>query len=253
MRIFLSWSGHESHEMAVAIRDWLPTVLPFAEPWISSEDIDKGARWANEIGVQLDEASFGIICIVPGNLDQPWLNFEAGAISKSLEAGRVAPLLVGVNRHEVVGPLAQFQLTDFDREDMLRLVCSINSASEQPVADDRVSKNFDLCWRGLEEAITSIDISSIPNSESDSNTTTESAGLDEPQTKTLLFLANHDGQDFPAEQLAHQANLNLTRMKHTLKQLDELGFVYVHLNMLTGTSYAISDGGREYLVERDLI
>lgn len=41
MKIFLSWSGEASHQVALALRDWLGTVLPATAPWISSEDISE--------------------------------------------------------------------------------------------------------------------------------------------------------------------------------------------------------------------
>ena len=42
MRIFISWSGAASLELARILKEWLPTVLPYANPWLSSEDIRKG-------------------------------------------------------------------------------------------------------------------------------------------------------------------------------------------------------------------
>ena len=44
MKIFISWSGEQSREMAEALRDWIPDVLPEAEPWMSVADIspDRG-------------------------------------------------------------------------------------------------------------------------------------------------------------------------------------------------------------------
>ena len=81
MKVFISWSGPQSYGVALVLREWLPTVLQYLEPWVSSEDIDKGARWTDALGTELDASKFGIICLVPGNVDEPWLNFEAGAIS----------------------------------------------------------------------------------------------------------------------------------------------------------------------------
>src|SRR4051794_33907999 len=109
MKVVISWSGQLSHGVALALRDWLPSVIQSIEPFVSSEDIDKGARWSSDIPKELEDSSFGILCIPTQNLDAPWVNFEAGALSKSLERSRVAPFLFGVDRTDVKGPLLQFQ------------------------------------------------------------------------------------------------------------------------------------------------
>ena len=49
MKVFLSWSGELSHKVALAFREWLPNVIQSIEPYVSSEDIDKGARWSAEM------------------------------------------------------------------------------------------------------------------------------------------------------------------------------------------------------------
>lgn len=59
MKLFISWSGDTSHELALALRDWLPDVLQSIEPWVSSEDISKGSFWLPEINNALREAKFG--------------------------------------------------------------------------------------------------------------------------------------------------------------------------------------------------
>ncbi len=42
MKVFISWSGELSHKVARIFRDWLPNVVQILEPYVSSEDIDKG-------------------------------------------------------------------------------------------------------------------------------------------------------------------------------------------------------------------
>ena len=36
MHVFISWSGERSKALAVALRDWLPLVLHYVEPWVFS-------------------------------------------------------------------------------------------------------------------------------------------------------------------------------------------------------------------------
>lgn len=96
MKVFLSWSGELSHKIALELREWLPFVIQSIEPYVSSEDIDKGTRWSIDIAKELEDSSFGILCVTPQNLNAPWLNFEAGALSKAFENSFVSPFLFGL-------------------------------------------------------------------------------------------------------------------------------------------------------------
>jgi hypothetical protein len=153
MKVFISWSGDISHTVAIALRDWLPSVLQSVEPYVSSEDIEKGARWSVEIGQQLEETSFGILYVTPRNLNSPWLNFEAGALSKSLDTSRVSPFLLGIKTVELVGPLAQFQATLPRIDDVERLVKSINSVSPHPIEEARLVDITQMWWPRLENVL----------------------------------------------------------------------------------------------------
>jgi TIR domain len=93
MKIFLSWSGARSNFLAQALRGWLPRVIQSVKPWMSDEDISAGSRWLNEVSSELSESKLGIICVTPENQSNPWLLFEAGALSKTLEQTHVCPFL----------------------------------------------------------------------------------------------------------------------------------------------------------------
>jgi hypothetical protein len=154
LRIFVSWSGEKSRDVANALRDWLPYVLPSAEPWMSATDIDRGARWSTEISTQLAEANVGIICLTPENLEAPWILFEAGALSKALSRSLVCTYLVQLKAAEMKGPLAQFQATLASAEDTKRLILSMNRAcGPQALPDERVAKMFDVWWPELEKKL----------------------------------------------------------------------------------------------------
>jgi hypothetical protein len=156
MKIFISWSGNASRAVAVALREWLPSVLQVVEAYVSSEDIEKGARWSAEIAQQLNDTYFGIICVTKENVGAAWLNFEAGALSKSVDTSRVSPFLLDMRSADLVGPLSQFQATLPQLEDMTRLLKSINSSTERPVDEVRLTKSVEMWWPALEEQLNAI-------------------------------------------------------------------------------------------------
>jgi hypothetical protein len=160
MKVFISWSGEPSKLIALALRDWLPSVLQHVEPFVSEEDIETGARWAPEIAEELEQSRFGIVCLTPDNWQRPWLNFEAGALSHSVRQSRVAPFLVGLEPNDLKGPLSQFQATvQPTQPNLLRLVRSINSVSDQPLDGERVERAVDRWWPELESALAAVNVS----------------------------------------------------------------------------------------------
>lgn len=153
MKIFLSWSGSKSQKLAIILRDWIPSVIQSVVPYVSSEDIDKGARWSGEIAKELDESTFGILCVTKDNSEEPWILFEAGALSKKMELSRVCPLLFDLKRSDIKGPLSQFQSSLFEKEDVRKLMISINSVcGESGISDERLNASFNMWWPNLEDS-----------------------------------------------------------------------------------------------------
>jgi hypothetical protein len=68
------------------MKEWLSSTLPGVEPFVSSEDIEKGQRWNVSISKELEACSFGILFVTRENQSAPWLVFEAGALSKAFES-----------------------------------------------------------------------------------------------------------------------------------------------------------------------
>lgn len=151
MRVFISWSGRRSHAIAEQLHAWMPRVIQRLDPYISSRDIEKGARWAQNLAGELNRANFGVVCLTPDNLLAPWIQFESGALSKSLEHGKVVPVLFGVDETELAeSPLLQFQYTKFDRDDMLKLVRTMNDQlAEGRLKPDVLDTAFDKNWSDL--------------------------------------------------------------------------------------------------------
>lgn len=159
VKVFISWSGQTSHRVATILRDWLPSVIQSVEPYVSSEDIDKGARWSTDIASELNQASFGLLCVTKENVRAPWLNFEAGALGKSVDKSRVCPILFRIKRSEVDGPILQFQSTICEKDDILKLLKSINAGcAEHGIDEARLEKTFDVWWPSLSK-----DLDDVPN------------------------------------------------------------------------------------------
>ena len=155
MKVFLSWSGDLSHKIALELREWLPYVIQSIVPYVSSEDIDKGTRWSIDIAKELEDSSFGILCVTPQNLNAPWLNFEAGALSKAFENSFVSPFLFGLKPSDLKkSPLLQFQHTLYDKKDFFKLICSINNAlGANKLKEDKLKATFDIWYNQLKEKL----------------------------------------------------------------------------------------------------
>lgn len=159
MKVFISWSGEISGKIARILRDWLPYVLPNIQPYVSAEDIEKGTRWSGEISRELDAANFGILCITKDNISSPWLNFEAGALSKTVDSrspNKVCPFLFGLDPKDISGPLQQFQATTYDREDIKRLISILNDDGGKMVKTERLQDVFNTWWPKLYEELEQI-------------------------------------------------------------------------------------------------
>ena len=155
MKVFISWSGNLSHQVALVLRNWFPYVLQQVRPYVSSEDIRKGNRWSIDIAGELGESDHGIICLTRENLEAPWIHFEAGALSKSLDTASVWTLLVGdLSAKDIAGPLAQFQHTNLDKVDFKKLIDTINqSLGASQLNEATLNHIFDRFWPELEEAV----------------------------------------------------------------------------------------------------
>ena len=156
MKVFLSWSGERSKLVAEAVRDWLPLMIQAVEPWISSVDMRKGSRWSQEISGRLEETKVGIVCLASDNLTEPWMLFEAGALSKTKDA-RLCTFLLDVKPTDIEGPLAQFQHTVATKGDTRQLIGTINEsvkqANEKALDEKALDEMFGLLWPKLEKEL----------------------------------------------------------------------------------------------------
>lgn len=183
MNLFLSWSGDRSKYLAECFKEWLPNVLQYVNPYMSAKDIDLGSRWSNDIDENLRVNDFGLVFVTEENIDAPWINFEAGALSKNLKS-RLVPMIYDTDVTILnTGPLKQFQSAkDFSEASLLDLIQSINVASEDNVklSQERLQASFDKWWPDLEGKL-----KKVPSVE-EKNTSEDDKNFDTQALKMIL-------------------------------------------------------------------
>ncbi|MFT8551838.1 MAG: hypothetical protein ABF739_12225 [Acetobacter okinawensis] len=159
MKVFLSWSGIGSRSEAVAtlLNEWLPCVIQALNPWISTQNIDQGSLWYDEVSSQLSETTTGILCLSKANQERPWLLFEAGALAKGLSKSRVCILLIDLESAEVAAPLSFFNHTMPNKDGLRKLVTTLNrNMPEHNLKPDVLAKSFETYWPQFEDKFTEI-------------------------------------------------------------------------------------------------
>lgn len=150
MKVFISWSGPLSSAVGKVLRDTLPCILQDLEVFLSKHDLGSGERWGQQLAEQLDQTSFGVICLTPTNLAAPWLLFEAGSLAKHID-GRVCGLLSsGLRAADISGPLAQFQHLEWSKENIHKLIRDINAKLDTPVEAQQLDRIFEKWWPDFE-------------------------------------------------------------------------------------------------------
>lgn len=155
MKIFVSWSGDLSRKIAEILKKWIPCIIQSVEVFFSPEDIEKGDNWDRTVSTQLSECKYGIICLTSENTNAPWVNFEAGAIAKTLDS-KVAALMIDIKPSDIRGPLSRYQATKFEKDDVYQLICSINKTLEMPLDDNILKNAFEAMWTAMETEINNI-------------------------------------------------------------------------------------------------
>jgi hypothetical protein len=191
MKVFISWSGDRSKQLAEAIHWWLPHVMQFAKPYFTPSDIDKGKRWNNEISKELGQSQIGIITMTEENLTSPWIMFEAGAISKVVEEGLVCPIVFGIKTTDLVGPLKNFQAIAFNKAEVRQLLGTINKAGKEAALPERsLDEQFDKWWPDLKQKVEAIS-SAQPSAEPQR---TERDLLEEAVSNTRTLVREFEAQ-----------------------------------------------------------
>lgn len=252
VRVFLGWSGEDSrsHRLALILRAWLKNVLPFVEPWVSSEDIDKGDVWLRALRDGLHGARFGIVCLFPESLTRPsWVVFEAGVIWHAVEKSRLAPLLVDVERGSLPGPLQIFQVTLDDKDEIRKLVRSINKEAdeEQAIPREKFDARFEAYWPSLEADLNALRSSPAEESQPEEATPGTRPPVLAAEQIAILQLIDDNIMNTDLGLAAH-LGLKLGKTNYFIDGLEELGYLsYGGFRPGQRLRYYVTSKGRKYL------
>lgn len=145
MKVFISWSGELSKNIAEVIKKWLPCIIQSVEVFFSPDDIEKGENWDTKVSTKLLECKYGIICLTKENVSAPWIHFESGALAKALDS-RVATLMINVTPTDIKGPLSRYQATKLDKDDFFQLIKNINEQLETQLNIEVLKTLFNTLW-----------------------------------------------------------------------------------------------------------
>jgi hypothetical protein len=122
---------------------------------MSESGIGAGRLWFSDLFAELASTGFGISCITPENHESPWLNFEAGALSKSMnDSSALCPMVFDMPLGQLKPPLSQFQAKAFDREGIIALLAAINQALGPSAASERhLEVMLDRAWPELQQRL----------------------------------------------------------------------------------------------------
>ena len=251
MQIYISWSGQTSYRAAVLLRELIRSQLVGLEPWVSAEDIRHGSRWSTDLLKILDQITFSIICVDPSNHQSQWLNFEFGAIAKTLGKWSIRVLLYEIKSDELMGPLTQYQHVKIDQHDFLRLLEDIQANFPHiEITQDELKANLAKAWPDFYRNISKISLETPENlgqeeagQEGDPNRTAINY-IDEVDEKILALLCVNEGIDeFKISTTVYQ-NRNET-LKHLIN-LENMNLVWSNMSFGTRKWY-ITELGRKYL------
>ena len=191
------------------------------------------------------------MCLTPGSAHEPWVNYEAGSIAKFVEQSHVSPLLFGVAQEELAGlPLSMFQCTEFRKDEMHKLLGSINVAAGSLIPVESLAEILESSWTDLAKQVDRIDLAGGQPSEVEGgdHANNDHAVLNEVEERILALVAAMDNDHPWAEHIAAQIGEDQIRTQYHLDRLVAGEYMFELLNTMQPASYGVTAQGRAYLV-----
>jgi hypothetical protein len=183
-KLFLSWSGKESQQVAVAFNEALLDAIPRLHTWMSTENLQGSEEWFNELRRQLCSVDIGIVFLTGTNQSSCWLNLEAGAFLRLIGGSRggLCPVLLGITELPKDHPLSHIQAFPGDFDGFSRLFVRIAQWIGDAREPGRLKSLFRKLWPDLQRSVKS---SVKPPERSRASPRSGVPGLSRPATRNL--------------------------------------------------------------------
>lgn len=230
IKVFISWSGARSRQVAEALHGWLPLVINNVSPWISTKGVAPGQLTIGEVLKNLEEMELGIICLTPENRGSTWLHFEAGILSKLRGESRVCTYLFDLEPVTLERPLSEFQHSRANEVGTRGLVHAINEIQErgEVIPEDQLDTAFNNLYPLLREKLNGVAPGSPAAPRPDRELLEEILITIKGQQSRPFFAKNR--KEFPLPRIYHNMRRHFERMfrdedfaQNFLKLLDEVG------------------------------
>jgi hypothetical protein len=179
------------------------------------------------------------------------MNFELGAIAKSIGKWNIKILLYELRPGELQGPLTHFQLVKVNEHDVLRLLEDIiANFSHLEVSQIDLAANLKEAWPEFNKKIGQI---SLSTAETDDDQTIEGDSeshrfileyIDEVDEKILALLCVNEGID--DDKIATTVYQTRSETLKHLVKLEKMNLVWSNMSFGSRKWY-ITDLGRKYL------
>ena len=157
MHVFISWHSEKSLAYAERLKDLIENCIQSIKVFCSSLDIHSGDNWSKVLFEELSSTKYGIVCLTRDNIKEPWINFEAGAISNILN-NKMTAILIDLKPSDLSLPLSLFQATKLEKQSILNMILAINETLPNKIERSRVIDSFELFYESFEKKIQSISI-----------------------------------------------------------------------------------------------
>lgn len=148
MKIFISWSGEESKQIAEYMHKWIPERLQLVKVWgsFNDKDLPQGKDNFNRIFDAARDKDICLLILTKKSLKSSWVSFEPG-IFEGRQKEILTLLCDDLDYNKLLGfPFSGYHAYP-NKESMVTLFSTINQKCKAPIEDklfkEGVANDFD--------------------------------------------------------------------------------------------------------------